>query len=95
MPKLKKTNTTIADLDLAIEEQSIKMQNNVNNKDYNPVYDELYLARLFHVRNSNGLDCIDDNLFKLIAEIKENNKLLKEISQKKGFLDTIKGIFKK
>ena len=81
MPKPKKTNQTIANLDKAINEQSVKMQNSVNNKDYNPLLDELYLARLFHVRNSNAIDCLDSNIFSLIHEFKETNKALEEIKE--------------
>lgn len=90
-----KINATIADLDKAINIQSEKMENNANNPDYNPLADELYLSRLFHVRNSNSLDCIDSNLFKLIKEIKENNKLLREIKEKKSLLDKFKNFFKR
>jgi hypothetical protein len=77
-----KTNNiklTIADLDKAINEQALKIQSNANNKDYNPSGDELYLSRLFHVRNTNVLDCLENNQDVLLAEIKKNNKLLAEI----------------
>lgn len=91
---------TIADLDKAINEQSIKMQNNANNKDYNPSLDELYLARLFHVRNSNAIDCLDNNIDVLRAEIKKIAGYLQEIRQineekakNKGFWSRIKRFF--
>jgi hypothetical protein len=101
----KKTNnikTTIADLDKAINEQAIKIQSNANNKDYNPSGDELYLARLFNVRNTNVLDCLENNQDVLLAEIKKIAGLLKEIreieaekAKNKGFWGRIKGFLKK
>lgn len=101
----KKTNNiklTIADLDKAINEQALKIQSNANNKDYNPSGDELYLSRLFHVRNTNVLDCLENNQDVLLAEIKKMAGYLKEIreinaekAKNKGFWSKFKTLFNK
>jgi hypothetical protein len=100
--KPSKIKTTIADLDKAINEQAIKIQSNANNKDYNPSGDELYLARLFNVRNTNVLDCLENNQDVLLAEIKKIAGFLKEIreigaekAKNKGFWGRIKAVFKR
>lgn len=102
MPKAKKDNTTIADLDKAINEQSIKMQNSANDKDYNPSLDELYLARLFNVRIVNSIDCLDNNIDVLRTEIKKIAGYLEEIKQineekakNNNFWAKIKSFFKR